>query len=179
VEPGVVDVDDVRETAQEKLTFVTDTEKAALSGISADQIANTLQAVLGGQTVGLVRNDSERNPLRIQLRVPLEQRTSARDLAQVRVKGDKGQLVSLNELGHWDNTRVDQMIYHKNVQRVAYVFADAAGRPPADVVVDVLADQADNFNAPKDAKHAGNGWLADIAAKPTRDRTFLSSGSGI
>src|SRR5262249_17893792 len=106
VEPGVVDVDDVRETAQEKLTFVTDTEKAALSGISADQIANTLQTVLGGQTVGLVRNDSERNPLRIQLRVPLEQRTSARDLAQVRVKGDKGQLVSLNELGHWDATRV-------------------------------------------------------------------------
>src|SRR6187402_589300 len=37
VEPGVVDVDDGREAAQGKLTFVTDTEKAALSGVSADQ----------------------------------------------------------------------------------------------------------------------------------------------
>ena len=59
-------IDDGREAPQEKLTFVTDTEKAALSGVSADQIASTLQAILGGATVGLVRNDTERNPLRIQ-----------------------------------------------------------------------------------------------------------------
>jgi multidrug efflux pump subunit AcrB len=179
VEPGVVDLDDGREAAQEKLTFLTDTEKAALNGISADQIASTLQAVLGGATVGLVRNDAERNPLRIQLRVPVDQRTSAADLARVRVKGDKGQLVPLAELGRWDTTHVDQMIYHKNLQRVAYVFAETAGRPPADVVVDVLSDQADNVETPKDAKHVGSGWLADIVARPVADRTFLASGSGI
>ena len=43
---------------------------------------------------------------------------------------------------------MDQMIYHKNLQRVAYVFAETAGRPPADVVVDVLSDEADNVKAP-------------------------------
>ena len=108
----------------------------------------------------MVRNDTERNPLRIQLRVPVDQRTSAADLARVQVKGDKGQLVSLAELGHWDTTRVDQMIYHKNLQRVAYVFAETAGRPPADVVVDVLSDEADNVKTPKDAKQlATDGWL--------------------
>jgi multidrug efflux pump subunit AcrB len=179
VEPGVVDVDAVRETAHEKLTFVTDTEKAALSGISADQIAGTLQAVLGGATAGLMRSDAERNPLRIQLRVPVDQRTSASDLVRVRVKGDKGQLVPLSELGHWVTTRLDQTIYHKNLQRVAYVFADAAGRPPADVVVDVLADQTNNVNNSINGKHVGNGWLADNAARPIADRTFLSNGSGI
>jgi multidrug efflux pump subunit AcrB len=176
VEPGVVDLDDARESAQEKLTFVTDTEKAALSGISADQIASTLQTVLGGATAGLVRNDTERNPLRIQLRVPLEQRTRASDLAQVRVKGD---MVPLAGLGHWETTRVDQMIYHKNLQRVAYVFADAAGRPPADVVVDVLADQVANVKMHKDARQVGNGWLLDFPTKPIADRTFLSNGSGV
>jgi multidrug efflux pump subunit AcrB len=179
VEPGVVDHDDVREAPEERLIFVTDTEKSALSGISADQIASTLQAVLGGATVGLMRNDSERNPLRIQLRVPLDQRTSAADLARVRVKGDKGQLVPLAELGRWDTTRVDQMIYHKNLQRVAYVFAETAGRPPADIVVDVSSDKTASGNAPVDAKHVGNGWLTDIAARPVADRTFLASGSGI
>jgi multidrug efflux pump subunit AcrB len=179
VEPGVVDLDDAREAAQDKLAFATDTEKAALSGISADQIASTLEAVLGGTTVGLMRNDTERNPLRIQLRVPVEQRSSAADLAQVRVKGDKGQLVPLAELGHWETTRVDQMIYHKNLERVAYVFADAAGRPPADLVVDVLADQVDVSQMPFDARHVGKGWLAATAARPIADRTFLSSGSGI
>jgi multidrug efflux pump subunit AcrB len=179
VEPDVVDVDDGREAAQEKLTFVTDTEKAALSGISADQIATTLQAVLGGATVGLMRNDNERNPLRIELRVPTEQRTGAADLARVQIKGAKGHLIPLTELGHWDRARVDQVIYHKNLQRVAYVFADAAGRPPADIVVDVLSDQAMNGKAPLNAKHVGNGWLANVAARPVIDRTFLSSGSGI
>jgi multidrug efflux pump subunit AcrB len=179
VEPGVVEVDDGREAPQEKLTFVTDTEKAALGGISADQIASTLQAILGGTTVGLVRNDTERNPLRIQLRVPVDQRTSAADLARVRVKGDKGQLVPLAELGHWDKTRLDQMIYHKNLQRVAYVFAETAGRPPADVVVDVLSDEAGNVKTPMDVKQIGNGWLANTATRPVADRTFLSSGGGI
>ena len=38
---------------------------------------------------------------------------------------------------------MDQMIYHKNLQRVAYVFAETAGRPPADVVVDVQVDKTD------------------------------------
>lgn len=179
VEPGVVDDDDVREAAQEKLTFVTDTEKSALGGISAEQVASTLQAVLGGATVGLMRNDTERNPLRIQLRVPVDQRTSAAALARVRVKGDKGQLVPLAELGRWDTTRVDQTIYHKNLRRVAYVFAETAGRPPADVVADVVSDKTGNVKTLVDAKRVGNGWLADIAARPVADRSFLSNGSGI
>ncbi len=98
-EPGVVDVDDIREAPQEKLVFVTDTEKAALNGISADQIARTLQSVLEGATVGLVRDETERNPLRIELRVPVDRRTSITDLSRVQVKGDPGQLVPLAELG--------------------------------------------------------------------------------
>ncbi|MBS0204588.1 MAG: efflux RND transporter permease subunit [Planctomycetes bacterium] len=179
VEPGVVDVDDVREAAQVKLTFVTDKEKAALNGISTEQIASTLRAVLDGSTVGLIRSDTERNPLRIELRTPVDRRTSAADLARVQVKGDSGQLVPLAELGTWEKARVDQMIYHKNLQRVAYVFAETAGRPPADVVVDVLADRAEAATMAVDAKHIGNGWLVDGAVRPVEERTFLSNGSRI
>ncbi len=179
VEPGVVDVDDVREAAQRKLAFVTDKEKAALHGITTDQIAKTLQAVLEGGTVGLVHSDSERNPLRIELRVPIQRRTSAADLARVQVKGDQGQLVSLAELGRWEPSRVDQMLYHKNLQRVAYVFAETAGRPPADVVVDVLADRKDGSAVPGGVPRVGMGWLAEGTPRPVGQRTFLSNGSGL
>jgi multidrug efflux pump subunit AcrB len=141
VEPGVVDVDQVREAAEQKIIFVTDKEKAALNGITTEQIASTLQTALEGSMVGVVRSDTERNPLRIELRLPVDRRTSAADLAKTHVTGSNGQLVPLAELGRWDATRVDQMIYHKNLQRVAYVFAETAGRPPADVVVDVMADK--------------------------------------
>lgn len=179
VEPGVVDVDDVREAAQVKLTFVTDKEKAALNGISTEQIAGTLRAVLDGSTVGLIRSDTERNPLRIELRTPVDRRTSAADLARVQVKGDSGQLVPLAELGSWERARVDQMIYHKNLQRVAYVFAETAGRPPADVVVDVLADRIEDAAIAGNARRVGNGWLVGGAVRPVEERTFLSNGSHI
>ena len=150
----MVDVDDVREAAERKITFVTDKEKAALNGISTEQIAGTLGAVLAGETVGLVRSDTERNPLRIELRLPADRRTRPADLAKVQVKGSQGQLVPLAELGRWETARVDQMIYHKNLQRVAYVFAETAGRPPADVVVDILGrpDQR-----PRGRRRSGDG----------------------
>ena len=179
VEPGVVDVDDVREAAERKITFVTDKEKAALNGITTEQIASTLEALLAGETVGLVRSDTERNPLRIELRVPEDRRTSAADLAKVQVKGSNGQLVPLAELGQWDTARVDQMIYHKNLQRVAYVFAETAGRPPADVVVDVLADKTNASPTADRVDRVGNGWLAAKNPRPVEQRTFLSNGSGI
>lgn len=178
-EPGIVDVDDVREAPQSKLTFITDKEKASLNGITTEQIAGTLRALLEGGTVGLIRTDTERNPLRIELRAPLDRRTGAADLARVQVKGEGGQLVSLAELGRWETSRVDQMIYHKNLQRVAYVFAETAGRPPADVVVDVLADRREGVHAPEQAKRIGNGWLAGGPVRPIGERTFLSNGSRI
>lgn len=179
LEPGVVDIDDVREAAERKLTFVVDKEKAALNGISTEQIAGTLRALLEGGSVGAVRSSTERNPLHIELRLPIDQRTSAAALARVQVKGDSGQLAPLSELGRWQTTRIDQMIYHKNLQRVAYVFAETAGRPPADVVVDVLSDRSDAPAPGADVKRVGNGWLEDRAPRPVEERTFFSNGSGI
>jgi multidrug efflux pump subunit AcrB len=126
-----------------------------------------------------VRTESERNPLRILLRAPVAKRTSVADLSRVQVKGDAGKLVPLAELGHWDTTRVDQMIYHKNLERVAYVFAETAGRPPADVVVDVLVDRQDSVAAPSDSKRVGNGWVSTAPVRPVTKRTFLSNGSDI
>jgi len=179
-EPGVVDVDDVRETPQAKLTFVTDKEKAALNGVSTEQIAGTLGAALGARTVGLVQSQTERNPLRIELRLPMPNRTGPADLARVHVKGAGGQLVPLSELGSWERARVDQTIYHKNLQRVAYVFAETAGRPPADVVVDVQADKAGYSEQPPGKRlPIGNGWMSDASVRPVDQRSFFSPGSGV
>jgi multidrug efflux pump subunit AcrB len=180
-EPGVVDVDSVREAAQRKLTFVADKEKAALNGITTEQIAGTLQAALEGSTAGLMQSDTERNPLRIELRVPVDLRSSAAELARIQVQGSGGQLVPLAELGHWDNSRVDQMIYHKNLHRVAYVFAETAGRPPADVVVDVMADRVTQSQTAGEKGSRGDGEksMAIASPRPVDQRTFFHNGSGI
>jgi multidrug efflux pump subunit AcrB len=114
-----VDIDDIREAPQSKLTFVVDQEKAAINGVTTEQIAGTLRTLLQGTTAGTVRSDTERNPLRIELRLPTAQRAGAADLARIHVSGDRGELVPLAELGRWETSRVDQTIYHKNLQPVA------------------------------------------------------------
>jgi multidrug efflux pump subunit AcrB len=174
-EPGVVDVDSVREARQEKLTFVPDTEKAAINYVADEEIAATLRAVMGGDAVSVVRSENERNPLRIVLRLPVERRSSPQDLARIEVKGSRGQLVPLAELGKWKTSYVDQMIYHKNLERVGYVFAETAGRPPADVVVDILADRVARKQAEGEkSEHTDHG-----GSRPVGSRTFFHNGSGI
>jgi len=192
-EAGVVDVDDSVEAEHGELVLVTDKEKAALNGVWVADIAETLRTCLAGTTAGTLRLPDERSPLRIELRLPRALRSSAADLSRVHVQGRPGQLVPLAELGRWEELRVDQTIYHKNLQRVVYVFAETAGRPPADVVVDVQADRvhastSEGLQEPPFGPQApargnprpvGNGWLADAAARPLAGRTFLASGGGI
>jgi multidrug efflux pump subunit AcrB len=178
VEPGVHDIDSGREAPQTKLVFAVDQEKAALSGVSKAEIAETLAMALQGKTAGMVHSETERNPLEIELRLPVDQRSSREDLAKIQVKGQGGAMVSLAELGQWKTDRVDQMIYRKNMQPVAYVFAETVGRPPADVVVDVLADRRAAPTEGEKIERIGEGWLAEGQSRPVENRTFLTSGGG-
>ncbi|UCD30762.1 MAG: efflux RND transporter permease subunit [Planctomycetota bacterium] len=181
MEPGLVDVDDTVEADQPKLVFITDKEKAQLNGVTVADIAETLQITLTGSQAGIVNFPGERNPLQIVLRLPRAIRSSQLDLARINVKGANGQLVPLAELGRWEPKLVDKTIYHKNLKRVVYVFAESAGRPPANTVVDVLADRILNNNNPTTAKvkQIGSGRVADGSPRPVEDRTFFSNGSGI
>ena len=178
-EPGVADVDDVREVPRSRLVFVTDHEKAALNGVTNEQIAATLRSALAGTLAGTMQDPAERNPLRIELRVPTAQRSSAADLRRLTVKGGGGQLVSLAELGRWEQSRVDQTIYHKNLAPVAYVFAETAGRPPADVVVDVQADRQPSSAGWTRPTAVGAGAVDDVSPQPVTGRTFFSAGGGV
>ncbi|UCC28742.1 MAG: efflux RND transporter permease subunit, partial [Phycisphaerales bacterium] len=190
-EPAVVDVDDTVEADSLKLTFVTDKEKAALHGVTVDDIAETLGIALAGSTAGILRLKDERNPLSIVLRLPRALRSSVFDLSQIHVKGSGAELVALAELGRWNETPVDKTIYHKNLQRIVYVFAETAGRPPADAVVDVQADRAleptpcaNGLASPGQAeagscRPVGSGWISAASPRPLAGRTFFSNGSDI
>jgi multidrug efflux pump subunit AcrB len=180
-EPGVVDVDDTVEAQATKLVFVPDKEKAALNGVTVEEIVQTLQTVLSGAVADLLRLPGERHPLRIEVGLPQPLRSSTLDLARVHVKGQSGDLVALAELGHWAETRIDQTIYHKNLQPVVYVFGDTAGRPPADAVVDIQADRAHRDIAPGGSAvpRGGSGWTASSPPRPLSGRTFFDNGSGV
>jgi len=202
VEPGVVDVDDTVEADSRKLVFVTDKEKAALAGVSVSEIADTIRIALAGAVVDTIREPSERNPLKIELRLPRAVRSGTADLGRLHVKGQGGEMVSLAELGRWENASVDKTIYHKNLERVVYVFAETAGVPPAAAVVDIQADRvawasavmrsgspssqpAGSKNAPESSlgngghSRVGSGWVSEAQPRPLEGRTFLNNGSGV
>jgi multidrug efflux pump subunit AcrB len=86
----------------------------------------------------------ELNPLTILIQLPQESRTGLNDLLRLGVKSPAGEIVRVGELGHFDELPAEQTIYHKNQRRVAYVFAETAGRTPAEAVIGLLFALRDN-----------------------------------
>lgn len=139
--PGVVDVDWYTEDDQETARFVVDKEKAALNGISAQTISQTLAIAVGGRSIDLVHLPYEREDSELVLEVPRRLRTIPEDLLGIRVRsGDANALpepgrigrgpsplVPLRELVRIERKTDEKTIYHKNLRPVSYVIADVAG----------------------------------------------------
>ena len=138
--PGVVDTDWYIEADQPKVEFVIDKEKAALHGISAETISQTLKIAVGGASVDLLHVPREKEDVNIVLQLPLASRSNPEELLALRVRsgdanalpepataGSAAPLVPLRELVTVKQTITDKSIYHKNLMPVTYVIGDVAG----------------------------------------------------
>ncbi len=124
---GVVDTDTYMEDDQTQYRFVVDKEKAALSGVSPDQIDATLRLALSGINAGLMHAPTEEEDVPIIIQLPRAMRSSLGRLESIRVMSSRGQLVPLGTLVHVEETIAPKSIYHKNLMPVVYVTADIAG----------------------------------------------------
>jgi multidrug efflux pump subunit AcrB len=137
--PGVVDTDWYIEADQPKVEFVMDKEKAALNGISAETISQTLKIAVGGESVDLLHVPREKEDVNIVLQLPLASRSNPEELLALRVRS--GDANALPEPGRrpprrscrcaswsrWSRPSRDKSIYHKNLMPVTYVIGDVAG----------------------------------------------------
>ncbi|HSE26513.1 MAG TPA: efflux RND transporter permease subunit, partial [Pyrinomonadaceae bacterium] len=139
---GVVDVDSYIEDEQTKYQFVVDTEKAALNGVSAEQVAATLRIAVEGVEAGLAHLPREKEDVPIFLRLPLADRSSINDLERIKVAGQRGSLVPLGELVKAEKRVNEQSIYHKNLMPVVYVTGDVAGEEESPVYAILKLNQA-------------------------------------
>lgn len=165
-EPGVVDVDTTIEADRQRLVFVTDKQKAALSGVSTKDIAETLRLALDGMKATVVQHPGEIEPLWVELRIPRSKRSATDDLEELYLVGQQGQLVQLGTLGHFEENVEFQTIHRKNLKRVVYVFGEVAGRPPADAIMDMELDRQADGSHPEPA----------AAIRPVSERTWFSPG---
>jgi len=143
--PGVVDVDWYIEADQPKARFVIDKEKAALHGISAETISQTLRIAVSGLPVDLVHMPREKEDVPLILEVPRSFRTLPEELLALRVRsGDANALpepggdaapplIPLRELVRIEYTTTDKSIHHKNLMPVTYVIGDVAGEAESPV----------------------------------------------
>jgi multidrug efflux pump subunit AcrB len=124
---GVVDVDWYVEEDQPKYHMVVDKEKAALNGVSEEDIARTLRIASAGYEAGLLHADSEKEDVPLTLRLDRASRSDLERLMSLKVAGRTGRLVALSELVRAEQTVAEKSIYHKNLMPVTYVTGDVAG----------------------------------------------------
>jgi len=136
-EPFVVDIDDTVETPRTRIDFVLDKEKAGIHGVSSDMITRALRTALSGETPASVHVPGERQALLVRLVLPRQKRSGSALLSQIPIKTASGKMVPLAELGGFVHILEDQPIYHKNLERVVYIFGEMAGRAPAEAVLDM------------------------------------------
>jgi multidrug efflux pump subunit AcrB len=163
---GVVDVDWYHEADQQKDRFVIDKEKAALHGISAATISQTLKIAVDGETVDLLHQPAEKEDVDIRLEIPRSAKTTTDELLALRVRsGDANALlepvaavhdrrtddlpsvgtsplVPLRELVRIEHGTVEKSLYHKNLMPVTYVIGDVAGIVESPVYAILKMNQA-------------------------------------
>jgi multidrug efflux pump subunit AcrB len=135
--PGVVDVDWYIEADQPRFRFIIDKEKAALHGISAATISQTLKIAVDGENVDLLHQPARRKTSTFAGTAP-PRKTTPEELLGLRVRsGDANALpepgasgsplVPLRELVKVEHVTVEKSLYHKNLMPVTYVIGDVAG----------------------------------------------------
>jgi multidrug efflux pump subunit AcrB len=147
---GVVDVDWYVEEDQPKYRLVVDKEKAALDGISEEDIARTMRLASSGYQAGLLHADAEKEDVPLVVRLDRASRSDLERMKSLKVAGRAGRMVAVGELAREERVIEDKSIYHKNLMPVVYVTADVAGAMESPVYAILkLGPEIDKFKIPE------------------------------
>ncbi len=127
---GVVDIDWFREEDRTRKLITVDKEKAAINGISEQQITNTIGIAVGGLSFDIFHQPYEKEEINMVLELPPAYRARIENILNISLRSENtegNQLVPLRELVHISDIPVEQPIYRKNLKPVIYVTGDVAG----------------------------------------------------
>ena len=180
-EPFVTDIDDSTEADRDRIDFVVDKEKAALHGVSTQQIIQALRIALSGDTPATVHLPLERQPLMINTILPRHKRSGEVQLSQIPLKSATGAMVPMAELVTPVRVAQQQPIYHKNLERMVFVTGEMAGRAPGEAVLDMMKQLKSNpMPAGTRAQWAGEGeWKITLRVFRDMGIAFAAALTGI
>jgi len=120
--PGLADARLGRDEGRPELAIRVDRAKAALLGVSATTLANTIRTNVSGTTAAQFREHGNEYPIIVRLRE--DERQNIDDVEDVLVSTPQGTVLPAKNLMRIDNAVGPQSIQRKNQQRIAFVSAD-------------------------------------------------------
>jgi multidrug efflux pump subunit AcrB len=117
----IVFIDDSVDGAAEKLVLRVLQNKAALIGVSQQDIVETMKMALDGEYVTPTHSPGVKYEVPVRISLPPERLNSLDELLKLRVRAGSGALVPLSELVESRQTVRDQTLYHKDLLPVVYV----------------------------------------------------------
>ncbi|HGG62942.1 MAG TPA: efflux RND transporter permease subunit, partial [Rhodobacteraceae bacterium] len=146
---NIVDADSYLQMPFDSWRFVIDREKASRLGVSVDTINRQLEMSLGGYRLGDVKDEHALEPRFIYLQMPLALRSEFGRLGQLPVPSASGAMIPLTTLGRFEQYRVDDPVYHKDLRAVEYVTGEVAGRLGAPIYgILEMESLLDDYTAP-------------------------------
>ena len=134
--PGLVNLQSDYEASRPELSFRVDRRRAMLLGTDTSQIGQFLKTAIFGRSVGVYRKFEEEYD--ITIRLPKSHRQDIEDIYRLRVPTTAGDSVPLSSLGNFEFTGGYGAIRHVDRKRAITLTADAEGRPPNEVLQDVI-----------------------------------------
>ncbi|MDE2423401.1 MAG: efflux RND transporter permease subunit [Betaproteobacteria bacterium] len=124
--PNVVDVDDSSIAQAPRKLIQVDRRKAAMYGVSQQEIVLTLQTALSGHAATWL-HDQRKYPAAAWIQMAAEEQGDLASLLHFSVQGSQGQFIPLSELVTITEAQREQPIFHKDLLPVNYVVGDMAG----------------------------------------------------
>ena len=115
------------EFSKPELRITIDRDRAAVLGVSVEDISRTLQILFGGLDLSKIKLGGKEYDVDVQLDRP--SRLTPSDLDKIYVRNSAGQLIQLNNLVHFTEGGAPNAIYHYNRMRSATIEGTPLGVP--------------------------------------------------
>jgi multidrug efflux pump len=121
---AVVDLDSDYRVGMPELRVTPDRAVCADVGVSVDEVATTINALVGGIRVGKYSTGGRRLDVRVKLMAG--QRSRPEDISRLRVRARNGELVPLSSLVNFEEQAALQAITRRDRERAISIYANVA-----------------------------------------------------
>ena len=144
--PEVRGVRSDREEGRPEQNIIFDREKISELGLTAREVAQAVQANVGGVRAGVFREGGEEFPIRVRLQE--SDRMSTLDLENISVRSAEGQTIPISTVIDQRASEGPVSINRMNGQRVTYITANLEGGTPLGEAVQKIQNELSDLTLP-------------------------------